>query len=74
MKGMLCCSTDSTENPAILYLFSSHVSPDVSKVSEADLGVNYWQSHIHRKDRRKEVGRKGERKEKKEGGSKERKY
>ena len=28
----------------------------------------------HRKERRKEVGRKGERKEKREGGSKERKY
>lgn len=61
MKGMLCCST--AENLSMLYLFSSAVSPDVSKVSEADLGVKYWQFHIHRKERRKEGGGEGERKE-----------
>lgn len=54
----------------MLFLFSSNVSPDVSKVSEADLGVNYWQFHIHRKERRKEAGRKRERKDKREGGRK----
>ena len=57
----------------MLYLFSSD-PPDVSKVSEADVGVNHWQFHIQRKERRKEGSAEGERKEKREGGSKERKY
>lgn len=55
----------------MFFLFSSDVSPDVSKVSEADIGVNYWQFYIHRKERRKEGGREGERKEKGEEVKKE---
>lgn len=56
----------------MLFLFSSNVSPDVSKVSEGDLGVNYWQFHIHRKERRKRVGSVRGRTRGREGGSKER--
>lgn len=59
----------------LVSLYSSDTSPNVSKLSEVVLGVNYGQFHIQRKEgrkRRQKGGRKGGRKgEKREGRRKE---